>query len=47
MELKEALNVLRQVVEQYFTGQPKDQRIVEQALQAVKEATKPKEEEKK
>lgn len=41
MELKEALNVLSQVVENYFTGLPKDQRVVQQALQAVAKVVQP------
>lgn len=41
MEIKEALNTLIQVVEQYFTGLPKDQRVVQQALQILTTATIP------
>ena len=41
METQEALNVLAQVVENYFTGLPKDQRVVQQALQTIKDATTP------
>ncbi len=41
MEIQEALNTLAQVVEQYFTGLPKDQRVVQQAIQVLVKAIEP------
>ncbi|KKM77586.1 hypothetical protein LCGC14_1040130 [marine sediment metagenome] len=41
MNVREALDTLAQVVEQYFRGLPAEQRIVQQAMQVIIKAALP------